>query len=105
MDWSDTVQSVRSITKEHIMVKDNTSSEKVKEVIRKIMVAHDDVIIFDRREASALQEIARIYLGLRSVGNLAIAIKNVLFYVGGIVALYLAWKAKILPEFFTGFIK
>ena len=56
------------------------------------LVENDELTLFDKREAKALQAMARLWLAFESFGALAGALKAFVLAAGSIVVAYLAIK-------------
>lgn len=69
-------------------------AETVNRVLKKI--ASDDVVIFSKDEAEALQSIAQFWLGWKSVGRFASGLKTVLSYIGWFILAWAAFKAGLI---------
>ena len=55
-------------------------------------IERGELTIFDRREAAALQRMARLWLGFESVGIAMNMVKNVLIVIGVLAGAYIGLK-------------
>jgi hypothetical protein len=69
-------------------------ASEVSYTVRKLLTLIDrgELVVFDKREATAIQQMARLWLGFASVGIAADALRKIVMWVGGCVIAYFAIK-------------
>lgn len=66
------------------------------------LISDEGMPVFSKEEAAALQKFAQIMLALSTFGSVGNVIKNLLVWVGLLIALTLAIKSGHILDFFTG---